>query len=668
MVALPEPFEFRFNETLDFLEKLRPGGPWVLVRINPKAPRNTLGAIETITTSDLALARQFCIQWNGHWNLYFSVNPTRTAVSKKPAKTDIAKIEYLFADCDPAADEQPYQAHARYLSECEKKLPMPTFTLKSGNGLQFLWRLDISIELPEPVIDIESRKKTYSPQTLGIIQNIEARGKNILLQLGADVGTQNIDRILRLPGTTNVPDATKIAAKRIVCEAELLHTENVAYPFTAFELPEITNTQSGTGPTQRFEQEGPSSASEQKPVIPRHGITMLSLPNLGAGKKHADYATRSDLLFAFISVCRRAQVPDTFIIAACIDPQYKGNAIYEHCKEKGGNEYTRRQVTRNEEKQPQASASIPRIESVTAAELQQKVFPDIQYVVPSLIPEGVSMLAARPKIGKSWMALEISLALTIPSFMCLGDAKPDLGDVYYAALEDNERRLKRRIKKLLGTSDVAQWPSSLRLATTFPRLDKGGTTEIERWADTCKAPRLVILDTFARVKPIGSKRDGNAYSEDYESLAPLHRIASDRGLGVLVIHHQRKMEADDPIDSISGTLGIAGVVDTVLVIARTARGTTLYVRGRDVEEAEWALDFDKESCRWVLTGDAHEVQQSNQRQKILDALRNAPQGMPPKELILATGMKDGNLRQLLYSMGKDGQVYQQEGNYFPAVV
>ena len=84
----------------------------------------------------------------------------------------------------------------------------------------------------------------------------------------------------------------------------------------------------------------------------------------------------------------------------------------------------------------------------TAAELQHKKFPPIAYCVPDLIPEGLTIIAGKPKIGKSWMALDICVAIAGGRF-CLGDRKPIQGDVLYAAMEDNERRMQRRIDKSL---------------------------------------------------------------------------------------------------------------------------------------------------------------------------------------------------------------------------
>ena len=180
----------------------------------------------------------------------------------------------------------------------------------------------------------------------------------------------------------------------------------------------------------------------------------------------------------------------------------------------------------------------------------------------------------------------------------------------------------------------------MTLATSWRRLDKGGVDDIAEWIDSVPEPRLVVLDTLAGVRPI---RTTQGYTEDYESLATLHRLANERGVAIPVLHHTRKMEAEDPLDTVSGTLGLAGCADTVLVLNRSSKGTTLYVRGRDIEEAEHAISFDKQSCRWTILGNASDVQRSNERGRILAVLEEATELLGPQDLTDMTGMPSGNV-------------------------
>jgi hypothetical protein len=171
----------------------------------------------------------FVKEHDGKHNLYYSTNPTRAAMTKKAAKADIAAVEYLLADLDPADGETPEAAKARYLDQLNNAfVPKPTAIVDSGNGIQCLWRLSEPIALPP-----DNAEAT--------IADVEARTAAIMLRLGAKAGTQNVDRILRLPGTTNLPNAKKQKEGRVKCPARLISFDDTSYPLTAFPLPDADN-------------------------------------------------------------------------------------------------------------------------------------------------------------------------------------------------------------------------------------------------------------------------------------------------------------------------------------------------------------------------------------------------------------------------------------------
>jgi RecA-family ATPase len=246
-------------------------------------------------------------------------------------------------------------------------------------------------------------------------------------------------------------------------------------------------------------------------------------------------------------------------------------------------------------------------ETFTAAQLQKMTFPPISWIVPNIIPaEGVVLLCSKPKFGKSWLAYDLCIACTMDRFT-LGTIKPAQGDVLYLALEDSKRRLQRRMTKLLPSFGVT-WSEKLTLKTEWRRLHEEGLEDLHAWYAHTKGqggkPILVVIDVLAKVrKPVGKQQ---LYEADYAALADLAKLTNELGLAILVLHHTRKLVADDLMETVSGSYGMSGAVDTILVMATKASGTVLDIRGRDVEPAELAVEFNKQSCRWRVLGNATE--------------------------------------------------------------
>jgi hypothetical protein len=84
-------------------------------------------------------------------------------------------------------------------------------------------------------------------------------------------------------------------------------------------------------------------------------------------------------------------------------------------------------------------------------------------------------------------------------------------------------------------------------------------------------------------------------------------LAAEHAIAIVVVHHLRKAEADDPFDIVSGTLGLTGAVDTIMLLWREGSGVLLAVRGRDDEKTTKAVVFNRETCTWTTIGDAEVV-------------------------------------------------------------
>jgi hypothetical protein len=290
----------------------------------------------------------------------------------------------------------------------------------------------------------------------------------------------------------------------------------------------------------------------------------------------------------------------------------------------------------------------------TADALQKMTFPQLTYLLPGLIPEGLCLLVSRPKLGKSWLVLDVAIATAASRFV-LGELQPVSGEVLYLALEDGPRRLQRRMDRLLPTFS-GTWPEGITFATEWPRSDQGGLSNIEEWIkktiEKGKHPRLVIVDTLAQFRKMATGK--SVYLEDYTAISELQKLASKYNVTIIVVHHDRKGGADDVFDTVSGSLGLTGAADTIAIMKREAGSVTLHVRGRDVEETEKALQFNKDTCRWTMLGEASEVRRSDERSRVLGALQEAGGPLTTSEIISLANLVSRNAADnLLLRMVRD---------------
>jgi len=299
----------------------------------------------------------------------------------------------------------------------------------------------------------------------------------------------------------------------------------------------------------------------------------------------------------------------------------------------------------------------------TAAELMAEELPPARWVVPDILPEGVTFLAGKPKMGKSWMGLGLGIAIATGG-VALGTKRVEQGEVLGLFLEDKStRRIQNRTGKLLIDCPA---PKNLHITNEWPRLDEGGDELLSDWLAVHPNARLVIVDTLAMLKPRANGRR-TQYDEDREAISPLAPIAAEHNVAILLVHHLREAESDDPLDMIHGSAGLTGGVDGALVLKRK-RGqgeAYLHVDGRDIENpTELALNFDPNAATWAIVGDAEEYRRSETRRKIMEAAVEWPAG--PKEVADILEMPENTVKQRMYQMSQDGELkIVSRGLYVP---
>jgi len=260
-----------------------------------------------------------------------------------------------------------------------------------------------------------------------------------------------------------------------------------------------------------------------------------------------------------------------------------------------------------------AERTTPYRTSWTCADLLDADLPAPRWVIPELLPVGLAILGGRPKSGKSFMALQ--LAVAVASGGRFLDVDIDAGRVLYVALEDSPRRLQERLKDMHATR-------GLPLAFELDYASLADADGVNALHNRIAADRvsLTIIDTLTRACPGVKWKDVEAVTP---VAASLQKLAMATDTTVLLIDHTRKpgaLEAD-PIDDLMGSTGKSAVIDTALVLykVRGEPSATLRAVGRDIEESELALTF-RSDVGWTLKGDARDVAQSEAEESVLAAV------------------------------------------------
>lgn len=296
--------------------------------------------------------------------------------------------------------------------------------------------------------------------------------------------------------------------------------------------------------------------------------------------------------------------------------------------------------------------------TVTLTALLDKEFEDLPHIVQDLVPVGLTVLAAAPKFGKSFMVLGLALAVA-EGHHALGDREVSQGDALYLALEDNEQRLQQRSVMLLNELGVPASPN-LEFRTEAPRMNDGLIEALAEWVQSVPNPKLIIVDVLSRIRPEGI---GIGYDVDYKWLSGLKQFAYDTKVGVLLVHHTRKgktKSGDDPFDALRGSGGITGVPDALMLALkpnRTSKIGELHVTGRDFEDQ--ALSIERQAFgSWLITGDLDEANNeppNPDRVTVIEVLTEHGT-MKPKQLAEVANLNYENTKKLVRRMRHDGEI------------
>ena len=245
------------------------------------------------------------------------------------------------------------------------------------------------------------------------------------------------------------------------------------------------------------------------------------------------------------------------------------------------------------------TGTIPKL---SVSEIMATQYKPIKWAVEGIIPEGLTILAGRPKFGKSWMMLGLGYAVATGS-KAWEYGNTVKGTVYYLALEDSPRRIQNRIEAMEGYFDT--YPENFFVLTNFPRIGDGFIEMLQEIITKTPDLGLIIIDTLQKVRPRSGGGKRNLYQAEYEDFETLQRIAITSGVPIVAVHHTRKRstisEPVNQIDEISGSTGIQGVADTLIACTRDGNNGMMYVTGREVDEEEYPMEFIRYNMTWKLS-------------------------------------------------------------------
>lgn len=286
----------------------------------------------------------------------------------------------------------------------------------------------------------------------------------------------------------------------------------------------------------------------------------------------------------------------------------------------------------------------------TSKSLLEANFPPISFIVPGYITQGLTVLAGSPKIGKSWFVLQMAAALSCGG-VTMGTVPVKETEVLYLALEDSPPRIANRLKKIGAIGNdllhvFCEWPSGEK-----------GIIRIREFKKHSPNLKVIFIDTLQRFRGLSEQ----SYASDYEDLGAIRSLCDELDISIVLVHHTRKMESQDPVGEVSGSHGISGVVDSVLILKkeRKKNEATLFVTSRDMEEKETALRFDANIGTWCILGDADLLRLTTERQEIIDIVKE--NRICNLDIIAkCTGKKKSNLSNMLRKLTEEGYL-EREG-------
>ena len=606
-------------------------------------------------------------QFDGNAAIYFSLNRINADLKRRACNSlesvsgtkdnDVERLCWLVVDIDPCrpSDTPSTDDELGHAEDCQNRIIKEVFQpagaeivkAMSGNGTHTL----VPIDYPN-----EEESTTLIKQ---VLESLDAKYSNQHVK----VDTQFNKQVLKLYGTLAVKGSHTPEAPYRRAKIELPDTS--PKPFDLRQLKDLLPLVQPKPKSQATKPVNGNYQLDMEAYLSANGLEVSKM-NFQA-EMHGESGTRwtlkgcpfnPDHAEAAVSQSQSGKLG-----FHCFHDSCQGND-WQAFKAKVGDpkpfsnyrEIPIKQKAVTDEADPtnQSTAESP-YAPIKLKDLLGMDLGEVHWIIPDILPEGLTVLAGRPKAGKSILALNIALSVANGGYVFMSpDHKCQKGDVLYCALEDSNRRFRSRASRLLETHD-SDIGDNFEMLTNLPKLDEGGLDVIKDWYHQHPLARLLVVDVFARIKPRGTKRNsGTLYDDEYLILEELQKFAIQQQLGVLIVHHTRKSTNPDNIfDEISGSTAMQGAPDTLMIFKREAEQGKLFVQGRDVDEQTLAFEGDESTGLWILLGKAKDIEMSNQRKEIIEVFNTYDDELlSPKKVADILGKSVSSVNKMLHVLSK----------------
>ena len=241
---------------------------------------------------------------------------------------------------------------------------------------------------------------------------------------------------------------------------------------------------------------------------------------------------------------------------------------------------------------------MKQLQTISGETLMSKPLQPMNFVVDTLLSQGLHILAGSPKAGKSWLALW--LAVTVAKGETVWKMPVKQGTTLYLCLEDSQFRIQNRLFEI--TDDA---PANVHFCTECNTLGHGLEEQLNRFVSTYPDTVLVIIDTLQMIR---CSNYDCTYANDYRDLSVLKKIADEHQIAILLVHHLRKEPSDNVFNRISGTTAISGAVDSSFTLINSSHSSNrakLFCIGRDIEYREISLERNSDNV-WEMIADSYD--------------------------------------------------------------